>query len=361
MADFHLEINCNIMHKINGNMKVLYAIQGTGNGHLSRAKEIIPALLKKKVDLDLLVSGTQAEVQIPHPVRYRFNGLSFIFGIQGGVDIWKTYLRANAGRLQKEISSLPVWKYDLVINDFEPVSAWACKLAGKPCLSLSHQAAVLAPESPVPKKKDTVGKLIMKSYAPCTDFYGFHFKSYNDHIFTPVIRADIRKETAINGDYYTVYLPSYNDQKLIEVLGRINNVKWMIFSKHNKNLRVHGNLVIRPIADKDFVRSMAGSRGILCGAGFETPAEALFLNKKLMVIPMKNQYEQHCNLAALKQLGVPSIKSLKKKHLGKIQEWVDSDTHVPVDFPDITDKIIDMVVQSPVTSNLPFADEISPV
>ena len=36
-------------------MKVLYAIQGTGNGHLSRAKDVIPALLKR-VQVDILIS-----------------------------------------------------------------------------------------------------------------------------------------------------------------------------------------------------------------------------------------------------------------------------------------------------------------
>ena len=37
-------------------MKILYAIQGTGNGHLSRAIDVIPAL-KKIGQVDVLVSG----------------------------------------------------------------------------------------------------------------------------------------------------------------------------------------------------------------------------------------------------------------------------------------------------------------
>ena len=32
-------------------MKILYAIQGTGNGHLTRAKEIIPILKEKEDDV----------------------------------------------------------------------------------------------------------------------------------------------------------------------------------------------------------------------------------------------------------------------------------------------------------------------
>jgi uncharacterized protein (TIGR00661 family) len=77
-----------------------------------------------------------------------FEGLSFIFGKSGGVDIWKTCIKSNIRKLVKEINSLPVEDYDLVINDFEPVSAWACYAKNVPCIGLSHQSAVLAEEAP---------------------------------------------------------------------------------------------------------------------------------------------------------------------------------------------------------------------
>ncbi len=111
-------------------MKILYAIQGTGNGHLSRARDIIP-ILQRKGELDILVSGIQADVDLPYPVKYRFKGLSFIFGKKGGIDLFKTYQKSNLKQLYKEITSLPVEDYDLVINDFEPVSAWACRMKKK--------------------------------------------------------------------------------------------------------------------------------------------------------------------------------------------------------------------------------------
>ena len=90
---------------------------------------------------------------------------------------------------------------------------------------------------------------------------------------------------------------------------------------------------------------MAASAGVLCGAGFETPAEALFLKKKLMVIPMRNQFEQQCNAAALKVIGVPVIKSLKKKHVETIQEWTMSGKYITVNYPDETEKILENILQ----------------
>ncbi|PKQ45944.1 glycosyltransferase family protein [Confluentibacter flavum] len=326
-------------------MKILYAIQGTGNGHLSRARDIIPILQKKGVVLDILISGTQADINLPYPISYQLKGLSFIFGKKGGVDVWKTYFKAKTMRLHKEIMSLPVENYDLIINDFEPVSAWACKLKKIPCVSLSHQSAVLSPEAPKPKKKDPLGKLILKKYAPTTKQYGFHFKAYEDTIFTPVIRQDIRGANCTTGDHYTVYLPSYDDEKILSILSKIKDVTWEVFSKHNKKIVSDKNITVQPITNEAFITSMATSKGVLCGAGFETPAEALYMKKKLLVIPMKGQYEQQCNAAALKDMGVPVIKSFKKKYLKNIKDWIDSDTIIEVNYPDITEHIIDKILE----------------
>ena len=248
-------------------------------------------------------------------------------------------------RLHKEINTLPVEKYDLVINDFEPVSAWACKLKKKPCISLSHQSAVLASNAPKPKKKDALGKLILKKYAPTTKHYGFHFKAYQEDVFTPVIRQDIRNAVCEDGDHYTVYLPSYDDEKILSILSKIKEVTWEVFSKHNKKVVTHKNITVQPITNETFVQSMATSQGILCGAGFETPAEALFMRKKLLVIPMKGQYEQQCNAAALKDLGVPVIKTLKEKYINDIMDWIVDDTIIEVNYPDITEHIIDTLLQ----------------
>ena len=101
--------------------------------------------------------------------------------------------------------------------------------------------------------------------------------------------------------------------------------------------------MIRPVSTVDFTESFTTCEGIICGAGFETPSEALQMGKKLLVVPMKNQYEQHCNAAAAEQLGVPVIKSLKKKHLQKVGNWLSKKEALQINFPDETEKIIDFV------------------
>ncbi len=326
-------------------MKILFAIQGTGNGHLSRARDVYPELAKYG-EVDVLISGIQADVSVSFPVKYKFYGMSFIFGKRGGVDILETAKRLKLFKLIKDIRSLPVEDYDLVINDFEPVSSWACKRKKLPCISVSHQCAVLNKNAPLPSSSDPMGKLVLKRYAPVTAEYGFHFKSFDANVFTPVIRQEIRQLTPVDKGHYTVYLPAYDDEKIVKHLSQFPTARWEVFSKHNKEPFVAGNVSIKKIDNRAFIESMASSTGLLCGAGFEGPAEAMFLGKKVLVIPMQTQYEQHCNAAGAATMGATVINSLSEKHYSTIKDWLENGKKIKVDYPDITSEIIRKIIEN---------------
>jgi uncharacterized protein (TIGR00661 family) len=324
-------------------MKILYAIQATGNGHISRANEIIP-YLQNKCDLDILISGTQADVQLNYPIKYKRKGLSFVFGKKGGIDFYKTFKLFESKQFIKEIKNLPVEAYDLVLNDFEPISAWACKIKKIPCISLSHQYGVTHPNAPKPSKFDPFALFILKHYAPCNSGIGFHFKNYAPNIFTPVIKKEIREATTTTQPHYTVYLPAYADKKIIAFCSQFPAIHWQVFSKHSKKSYTLKNCSIQPVDTKAFNSSFINCTGILCGAGFETPAEAIYMGKKLLVIPMKQQYEQHCNAAGAASLGITVIKSLKQKHIPVVQNWLEQSTAIQIPFENQTNAILDMVL-----------------
>lgn len=42
-------------------MKILYGVQGTGNGHIARARAMANALKAKNVDVDFLFSGREGD------------------------------------------------------------------------------------------------------------------------------------------------------------------------------------------------------------------------------------------------------------------------------------------------------------
>lgn len=325
-------------------MKILFAIQGTGNGHLSRARDVYPELIKHG-EVDVLISGIQADVDVPFPVKYKFYGLSFIFGKKGGVDIWDTAKRMKLFRLLRDIKQLPVDDYDLVINDFEPVSGWACKRKNKPCISLSHQCAVLHPAAPKPAAGDLMGLLVLRHYVPTTDAYGFHFKSFGDKMYTPVIRREIRDLQPTNNGHYTVYLPAYSDETIVKHLSQFPEATWHVFSKHNKEPFTHQNVIVKKIDNRAFIESMASGAGVLCGAGFEGPAEAMHLGKKVLVIPMLAQYEQQCNAAGAATMGATVIPTLSEPHYGTIREWLVNGQPIQANYPDQTADIVARIVQ----------------
>jgi uncharacterized protein (TIGR00661 family) len=322
-------------------MKVLYAIQGTGNGHLSRAEDIVP-YLRKRCQVDILVSGTQSQLTPSFSIDYQLRGMSFMSSKKGKVDIIKTAVNTNVFKFFKEISQFPAKKYDLIISDFEPISAWSAKYHGVKSVELSHQAAVSHPNSPKPIEKHRIGNFILGNYCPSPHKYGFHFESYASSIFTPVIRENIRKLESENRGHYTVYLPAYHDDFIVQTLMHFK-VEWHVFSKYATCRYRVNNVWVNPIDADNFTDSLRTSEGVLCGAGFELPAEALFLNKKLMVIPMMGQYEQLCNAESLKKIGVLVLDNLCLLHRRTISLWLMQSQQIVVNYPNRTEQIIDTI------------------
>lgn len=324
-------------------MKILYAIQGTGNGHISRAREIVP-FLQKHGELDLLISGSQADVSLNEFVKYNFLGFSYVFGKKGGIDYWKTFKRMDLKQFWKDMRSVPFKNYDLIINDFEPITGWACKLQKLESVALSHQASFLSPLTPRPKKREKYAELILKYYAPATHHVGFHFKAYDKFIHTPVIRKGIRELKPENHGHYTVYLPAVDDKLIVKYLHQLPDVKWQVFSKHQKTPYEYNNVIVQQINNENFNKSLEKCAGLFTGGGFEGPSEALYLGKKVLLMPMKNQFEQTCNAAAAEELGLPTIHRINQHLVAELRKWVESDHKIQINFADETEDILNRLV-----------------
>jgi uncharacterized protein (TIGR00661 family) len=326
-------------------MKILYAIQGTGNGHMSRAREIVP-ILTDYGQLDLMVSGTQCDVALNQSVKYNKYGFSYAIGKKGGIDILDTIKIFRPATLLKDILKFPVEDYDLIINDFEPVTAWACKVKKHPCVSFGHQSSFISPKAPRPAKKDVVGELVFKHYAPADQYIGLHFERYDDFVYSPVIRQEIRNTPVDNHGHITIYLPSYDDTTLIKHFQHFPDVPFHLFTRQCKTsgYRVE-NVLVRPINNDEYIKSLASSHGLLSGAGFEGPAEAMFFGKKVLAIPMVNQYEQLCNAEALKQLGVKVLDKVDDNFHVHLGEWLNNNLIIPVSYPDNARQLVETIIK----------------
>ena len=341
-------------------MKILYGVQGTGNGHITRAMTIIP-ILKKYANVDVLLSGFSYDLPLPFSVKYQFKGLSFCFGKKGGIDYFETYKKNKLKRFLNEVKQLDLREYDFVISDFEPVSCWAALKQKKKCVGFSNQASIFTPNVPLPKSADVTGKLILKYYAPSAVNFGMHFQAYNPQIFTPVISREVRELKAKTNGFYLVYLPAYSIEKIASVFKEFEKERFVIFSNVTKKTHKR-NMYIFPLDRKHFLDQLANCNGVITAAGFSTTADALYLKKKLLIIPQKNQFEQKCNALALKKMGVPVIKKLKSKFVPELQKWMDSSTIVHVNYPDNSELIVNTLIKAGIavdrsnTNLFPFMD-----
>ncbi|NQW79115.1 MAG: glycosyl transferase, partial [Chitinophagaceae bacterium] len=118
-----------------------------------------------------------------------------------------------------------------------------------------------------------------------------------------------------------------------------------IFTKEVKQPTNYKNLTLLPIDNKTFTHSLIQCHGIITAGGFETPAEALYLKKKLLSIPILNHFEQECNAAALQKLGVTVIKKIDKNFNQVFTEWIQADNTIPFKLTHSTEEIVHLLMQ----------------
>lgn len=82
-------------------MKILYAIQATGNGHISRAFELLP-FIQQNGNVDVFLSGSNSSLNFDLPIKYRSKGLSLFYGNRGGLNYWKMAKAFSPLRILKE-------------------------------------------------------------------------------------------------------------------------------------------------------------------------------------------------------------------------------------------------------------------
>jgi len=98
-------------------MKILYSVQATGNGHISRAMELMPHL-QQYGEVDVFLSGSNSHLQPQLPVTFRSKGLSLFYGNTGGLDYWRMWKELNLKRIWKEAKELPVEKQQPLMPGF---------------------------------------------------------------------------------------------------------------------------------------------------------------------------------------------------------------------------------------------------
>lgn len=309
-------------------MKIFYAIQATGNGHVSRAIQLYP-YLKKFGDVDFFMSGNNASLNLEIPIKYKSKGCSLHYSKCGGLDYWSIAKNISPLQIYRDAKALPLLDYDVVINDFDSITSLACKLQNVNSIQFGHQASFMSDLTPRPDNSNFMGELILKNYATAPKYLGLHFREYDSFIRPPIIKDEILQATPKDMNHVTVYLPSFDKDCLERAFNKVKGIEFQWFLSDVKKIHSVGNITYYPVNQSLFNESMINCSGILTGGGFETPAEALYLNKKIMCIPIQNHYEQECNVAALELLGVPVLSKVGDDFHNEIENWLNAKIQYP--------------------------------
>ncbi|SIO27596.1 MJ1255/VC2487 family glycosyltransferase [Salinivibrio sp. ES.052] len=326
-------------------MKLLYGVQGTGNGHISRARAMARALAGYNVEVDFIFSGRPAERYFdmaPFGDYRTFTGMSFV-SRHGKIDMLATAQHNHLAQLRRDIRQLDVSGYDKVISDFEPISAWAARQQGVPSVAISHQAAF---SHAVPKHGETlINRLIMRYFAPTDYAVGLHWYHFNQPILPPIIDTHPGDNTAESPEAeksVLVYLPFESLPAVSELLFRFNQ-SFICFHPDVSEPYQRENLTFMPLGKERFHAALHQCQGVIANGGFELPSEALTLGKKLLLKPLSGQFEQLSNVATLTQLGLAH--SMDSLEASAVREWLNTPAVGAIDYPDVAQALAEWLVK----------------
>lgn len=323
-------------------MRLLYGVQATGNGHISRARAMAKQLQLHGVEVDFLFSGRPADQLFDMSCFGHWQhrrGLTFT-SRAGRIDYLRSLYQANFRQLWSDIQTQDTRGYDLVITDFEPVTAWAAKRQGTPVLALGHQYAFL---HPIPLMDDSwFSRRIFRHFAPSDQHIGLHWHHFDieqvdGSVIAPPIIDLPASMPSTDPDRVLVYLPFEDPTAVRQWLLPLKDYQFDIYGCAGMTCRQQ-QLNFHPPSVNSFKQHLAAAGAVLSNAGFELISEALQWQKKIMVKPLRGQMEQASNALALQQLQLAD--NQHQLSTDNIKTWLQGPAPAhQVHYPDVAAEI----------------------
>jgi len=299
-------------------VKVVYGVQSTGKGHLSRLLGLKPLFDRDGHELLVFITGFDE----PPPyvlaaltgVRCRrFRGLSMIENGEGGVSKRGT-MKAFAGGLPDLFESfwsahtmISAFDPTLVVSDFDPITGSPFVVPGTRKVGIGNAAMLSHPDGvhPVGVRMDrfNIG-VVRKLFTSGLDVeLGSHFYPLDDAL-PPILRPEVLSAVPENHGHLVVYhafrglLPP-----VFEYARRHPDRKIIVYGNGSAHVGAPGNVRFEVNPDR-FLEDLASCDAYVGTAGFQTICEAFYLGKKIVVQPIAAQYEQLWNASELEHRGV---------------------------------------------------------
>jgi uncharacterized protein (TIGR00661 family) len=321
-------------------VRILYGVQATGNGHITRARVLAPILRRAGADVTYLFTGRPWDHLFDMEVFGDFEwrqGLTFCTHT-GHVEYVKTAFHNNLLRFAQDVRRLDLSPYDLVITDFEPVTAWAAKLRRVNTVGIGHQYAF---DFPIPRTGDDfLPRTVMKYFAPASIGLGLHWHHFGQPILPPIIETPPEPERVL-GNKILVYLPFEDIRATVSLLQRFTAFQFYVYSSAplaDKPNHIH----IRTLSRAGFHGDLRDCAGVISNAGFELVSEALQLGKKILVKPLHAQLEQLSNALALEQLRLGTV--MTDLDEPSVAFWLQNGAANRVVFPNVAEAVVEWLL-----------------
>jgi len=322
-------------------MRILYGVQTTGHGHLVRSTPIIRALRERGHQVEVLLSGPPPDPAWPGRIGAPLGARpGLTFAADGGrIRYLKTARQARPVTFLRDVFRQPTSLPDLVVTDYEPITAWFARRRGVASVGIGHLYAFAWPG--VPRARgNLITRRVMDWFAPVSIPAGTHWDSFGAPVLPPTIDPEIRAlpQGAREPDLIVVYLGFEPLGRLLPLLRTFPDNRFHVYARVEAE-RQDGNVSVRPISRPRFLADLGRCAGVIANAGFTLTSECLHLGIPVLVQPIEGQLEQESNAIALERLDLGTVTRCLSR--ADVQRWRARPTPPPQRYPDVTGALVD--------------------
>jgi uncharacterized protein (TIGR00661 family) len=305
--------------------RFIFTVQGEGRGHLTQAISLTQIAHEAGHEVVGYAVGSFQGRKIPSffadfigdTPLIQYESPSINYGKGKSVQLGKTALQAftKFGTYWKSATQLGEFIEELqpdgIVNFYESITGLHNLKTGSkiPCMSIGHQYLLLSEHfESIPEK--ALDRFLLNLNTKITaigsrKLLGLSFRSMpNDekrNIITvpPLLRQEVKSIQPKAGERWLAYLTHF--RLADEIMAWSKNhpeVQLDCFWDNPTRKSVYqysGSLTFHPIDAVKYLEKMTHCAGLISTAGFESVAEAMYLGKPVMMVPVPNHIEQMIN------------------------------------------------------------------
>jgi uncharacterized protein (TIGR00661 family) len=296
-------------------VRIHYGVLSQGQGHLNRSAELIRAMRARGHHVDVLVAGDSP----PAYAKRALGDFDFLslpnLALENGRLRYRRTARRFVGSLPRRAlavsrlaSNFARRRVDLVISDWEPITAWAACLARAPSAGIAGQYRMtrtdaVGPSAPVDRAL-TLG--LIESWTPgLSHYFAVSFSPLSatrprTKVVSPVVDERVRALTPRRAGFFLAYLYTYPKDRVLAALRGLGRFRVYGLEADER----HGDVTLCPTDRGSFINDLAACEGVIFNGSFQGVCEAASLGKPVLSIPFSGQYEEAFNAFQVERAGL---------------------------------------------------------